>query len=107
MSDNNENDSAERRRHYVTQKEFETLRLDVFDHVDKRTEEIRTLIKSGFPEGNIEKHKEVHEKFIAESQDRLNMWKTLRDHVLKGIAWSGIGIICLAIWEYIKLEVRK
>jgi hemerythrin len=107
MSDNNENDSAERRRHSVTQKELETLRLDVFDHVDKRTEEIRTLIKSGFPEGNIEKHKEVHEKFIAEAQDRLNMWKTLRDHVLKGIAWSGIGIICLAIWEYIKLEVRK
>ena len=107
MSENKETDSLERRRHSVTQKDLETLRGEVLEHFDKKSEEIKTLIKSGFPDGNIEKHREVHEKFIAEAQDRMNMWKTLRDHILKGIAWSGIGIVCLAVWEYIKIEVRK
>jgi hemerythrin len=108
MSGNNEHEiSTERRRGSINHKDLETFRVEVFDHVDKRTEEIKSLIQSGFPEGNLEKHKDVHEKFIAAAQDRQNMWRSLRDHILKGIAWSGIGIVCLAVWEYIKIEVRK
>lgn len=108
MSGNNEHDtSTERRRNSISHKDLENLRVEVFDHFDRKSEEIKTLIKSGFPEGNLEKHKDVHEKFIAAAQDRQNMWRSLRDHILKGFAWSGIGMICLAVWEYIKIEVRK
>jgi hemerythrin len=107
MAVDKEDISTERRRSSINQKDLENFRVEIFEHFDKKSDEIKTLIKSGFPEGNLEKHKEVHEKFIAAAQDRQNMWRSLRDHLLKGFAWSGIGMICLAVWEYIKLEVRK
>lgn len=107
MAVDKDDTSTERRRSSLNQKDLENFRVEIFEHFDKKSDEIKTLIKSGFPEGNLEKHKEVHEKFIAVAQDRQNMWRSLRDHLLKGFAWSGIGMICLAVWEYIKLEVRK
>lgn len=107
MLENNKPILFERQKEPINYSDLQDFREEIFLHLDKNSEEIKTLIKSGFPEGDLPKHREVHEKFIANAQDRQDMWKSLRDHIIKGFAWSGIGILCLAVWEFLKAELRK
>lgn len=97
----------ERRRDAVNRSDLEAFRSQTFQHFDERFDQLERLIRSGFPDGNPEKHREVHEGYIAEARDRRAMWIGLRDHMLKGVGWGALTMFLLAVWEYIKAEVKK
>lgn len=76
-------------------------------HLDKRLNELETLVRSGFPDGNLLKHKELHEMHLLEEKERKAFWKDFKYRILQGGLWSATLFVALAVWEYIKVEVRK
>lgn len=77
------------------------------NHIDTKFAEVTTLIKSGFPDNDPRKHRELHEALIEEAADRRELWKSVREKTVTGAVYSGLIFIGLAIWEAIKTGVLK
>lgn len=95
----------------VTKEELEKKLLEgrsiMSSHIDTKFAEVTTLIKSGFPDNDPRKHREVHEALIQEAKDRRELWKSVREKTISGAVYSGLIFIALAIWEAIKSGVLK
>lgn len=76
-------------------------------HIDARFDEVTALIRSGFPDGDLDTHRKVHEGYMQEARDRAALWKSVREKTVTGVVWAMIGFIALACWEYMKAELRK
>lgn len=98
---------GERRRNAITKADLENYRAEMFAHIDAKFDELEMLIKSGFPHGDVEAHRRVHEGFIAEASERASLWKAIREKTIVGGVWAVLMLLVAAIWEYIKLEVKK
>jgi hypothetical protein len=76
-------------------------------HIDHRFDHLEGLIRSGFPDGDPLKHRAVHEGFITTAKDRSDLRKVIWERIITGGVWAGLGLIALAVWEYLKAGVRS
>jgi hypothetical protein len=76
-------------------------------HLDISFQELQDLIKSGFPDGDPHKHREVHERLLRQLSDKRELWKEVREKTISGAVYSALIFIALAIWEAIKSGVLK
>ena len=70
-------------------------------------ERLEKKIEDGFPEGNTTKHREVHERYIAQAADREALWKSIREKVLTGAVYAALIAVLTAVWQYIKADIHK
>lgn len=82
-------------------------RVIMISHIDTRFDQLRDLIKSGFPGGDPAKHREVHEALIRDAEDRRTLWKAVREKTITGGVYSAVIFIALAVWESVKSGVIK
>lgn len=82
-------------------------RVIMIAHIDTQFFQLKELIKSGFPHGDPSKHREVHEAFIRDAEDRRALWKAVREKTITGAVYSALIFIALAIWEAVKSGVIK
>ena len=93
-------DGAERRRLDATSTE------PILSHIDKRFDEMETLIRSGFPDGDIEGHRRAHETVIESAAGRAKLWSTVLEKTISGSVWAAIVLLAMALWEYVKGKIR-
>jgi hemerythrin len=65
----------------------------LYKHIDDRFDALEKLIKSGFPDGDPEEHRKVHEARIKEAKDRAEV----RLAVKKSLYSSGIWLAILTL----------
>ena len=76
-------------------------------HMDERFDALEKLIKSGFPEGNPEEHRKVHEGYIKEAKEREEVRMAVKKSLYSSGTWLAILTILAALASYFGIEVRK
>lgn len=76
-------------------------------HMDDRFDALEKLIKSGFPGGDPEEHRKVHEGHIKEAKEREEVRLAVKKSLYSSGAWLMIITIAAAVASYFGIEVRK
>ena len=83
-------------------------RSDKFQqHMDERFDALEKLIKSGFPDGNPEEHRKVHERRIKEAREREEVKLAVKKSLYSSGIWLAILTLVAALASYLGIEVRK
>ena len=76
-------------------------------HMDERFDALEKLIKSGFPGGDPEEHRKVHEGYIKEAKEREEVRMAVKKSLYSSGTWLAILTILAAVASYFGIEVRK
>ena len=76
-------------------------------HMDERFDALEKLIKSGFPDGDPEEHRKVHEGYIKEAKEREELRMSVKKSLYSSGIWLAILTILAAVASYFGIEVRK
>lgn len=97
----------ERRRNAVTHEHIQAYQAALRQHFDKRFDELEKMLRSAFPDGDLDGHRRAHQTVIAAAADRATLWKSVREKTISGSIWAGIVLLAAALWEYIKDQVKR
>lgn len=75
-------------------------------YLDKKMEEMRDWLKTGFPEGDPVEHRKYHQTQMKYMQDRIELWRDIRKKTLAGAIWLLLLGAGKAIWEALILRVQ-
>ena len=76
-------------------------------HMDERFDALEKLIKSGFPDGNPEEHRKVHERRIKEAKEKEEVRLAVKKSLYSSGIWLAILTLVAALASYLGIEVRK
>lgn len=76
-------------------------RKQILSHVDSQFDDLKKHIDSGFPNGDPGRHREVHEGYIKEAQDRRELWKSVREKTISSAVWAGLMLVAAAVYNYL------
>ena len=76
-------------------------------HMDERFDALEKLIKSGFPDGDPEEHRKVHERRIKEAREREEVKLAVKKSLYSSGIWLAILTGLAALASYFGIEVRK
>lgn len=82
-------------------------RTRLTEHTDRRFDELEALIRSGFPDGDLDGHRRAHAAVIAIQNEKDKLWSEVRTKIVTGAVWGACGLLALAAWEYLKAEIRR
>ena len=83
-------------------------RSDKFQqHIDDRFDALEKLIKSGFPDGDPEEHRKVHEARIKEAKDRAEVRLAVKKSLYSSGIWAAILFVLAALASYMGIEVKR
>ena len=60
------------------------------------------LIESAFPGGDAAAHRQAHEDMIRWVRARRRFFEEITFHLAKGGVWALIGLMLIALWNWIK-----
>lgn len=96
---------------YVTHAELDQRlaegRAAMIKHFDARFDDLERLLRTGFPNGDPAKHREAHEGLIQEAADSKALWRSVKEKTITSGVWAALGMLLLAVWEYVKAGVHK
>ena len=76
-------------------------------HMDERFDALEKLIKSGFPDGDPEEHRKVHEGYIKEAKEREEVRLAVKKSLYSSGTWLALLTLVAALASYLGIEVRK
>jgi len=83
-------------------------RFDMMEaHNETRWNEMKALVQSAFPNGDIEAHRRVHEGYIKNANDRADLWKAVREKTISGGVYAGAALLVMALIEAFKNWVKS
>ncbi len=82
----------------------------IITHIDRRfkefKEEIKTDLKSAFPDGDLDSHRRAHEEFIETAKD----WKKTKQAVIEKVistgVWSAVALLAVVLWNNFKDSLK-
>lgn len=83
-------------------------RSDKFQqHMDERFDALEKLIKSGFPNGDPEEHRKVHERHIKEAKEKEEVRLAVKKSLYSSGIWAAILFVLAALASYMGIEVKR
>ena len=79
----------------------------LYKHIDDRFDALEKLIKSGFPDGDPEEHRKVHEARIKEAKDRAEVRLAIKKSLYSSGIWAAILFVLAALASYMGIEVKR
>lgn len=76
-------------------------------YFDEKFKEITEVFKSGFPNGDIGKHRAVHEGYINKAEENKKFWFSIKEKIVSGAIWSTLLYVGFSVIEALKNEVKK
>lgn len=76
-------------------------------YFDEKFKEVTEVFKSGFPNGDIGKHRAVHEGYITKAEENKKFWFSIKEKIVSGAIWSTLLYIGFSVVEALKHEVKK
>jgi len=70
------------------------------EYINTKVTELEELIRDGFPNGDPRSHREVHETYIKESEEKSALWKSVREKLISGGVMAAVGFIVVALWNH-------
>lgn len=77
------------------------------EHIDARCDRLEDLYKSGFPGGDPEAHRRVHEGYIKDAKTRADLREAVIKQILTGAVWGTLVLLAGLAWTAFKAEVKK
>jgi hypothetical protein len=72
------------------------------DEVIRRVDDLH----KGFPNDDPDGHRRAHEALIAKEEARTQFYEDLRRELAKKGMWALIGLLGVALWQYVKSKVN-
>lgn len=69
---------------------------------EKYHKEMKTIVSLGFPEGDLESHRKIHELHIKYLANRNKLLTSVYEKTLTAIVWGGILFLGNALLEALK-----
>lgn len=69
--------------------------------------ELKEAINKGFPHGDPDAHRRVHEGYIKTAEERSKLWAGVKEKSVSGIVWFALIALGTAVWEWFRREVHK
>ena len=91
-------------------KPVEEVLCDSLKHIAKLEERIEDLeegMKRIVPNQDYEGHSMYHQMLIDKERRRAKLVDSIVEKTLSGLIWSAVLAVGLAVWSYIKLELKK
>ena len=76
-------------------------------HMDERFDALEKLIKSGFPNGDPEEHRKVHERHIKEAKEKEEVRLAVKKSLYSSGIWAAILFVLAALASYMGIEVKR
>lgn len=70
-------------------------------------EEMRKFVSSAYPDGDIDGHKSYHAALIEREKRRAKLWDAVIEKSLAGFVWFLLVTVGIALWNYLKFEIKK
>ncbi len=86
--------------------ELHKLREDFDSHREEETGRINAIVNA-FPERDFDEHFDYHEQKRQAAKSWGEIWLEVKKKVVSGVAWAFVLGIALAVWEFLKMELRK
>ena len=86
---------------------FDMRLAEIKEHFDGRLDAQEKMLRSAFPDGDLDGHRRAHETVIASAADMATLWKSVREKTISGSIWAGIVLLAAALWEYVKDQVKR
>jgi hypothetical protein len=71
------------------------------DEVIRRVDDLH----KAFPGGDWEGHRRYHEELIRKMEARSEFYEDLRSELARKGIWAVLGLVGLAMWQYLKTKV--
>lgn len=72
--------------------------LNVVSEQNRALQEIHSLFKKAFPEGDAEKHRQAHEDWIEKAEEDKVFWRKLKQHVINWAVVAALGWAGIILW---------
>lgn len=83
------------------------------EHIDKKLlpihqklDELVVLIKSGYPNGDVDGHRRAHEELMEHDIEKKKLWASVRTKLAESAAWTIIVAIAGALWYWVKGNIK-
>ena len=84
-----------------------TINDPILNHIDRRFDEFKELLKSAFPDGDIDGHRRTHEEYIKIAENRSKLWQAVLESVLKMGVWAGVVTLATILWTNFKDAITR
>lgn len=75
--------------------------------MDRRFDEIKTLLASAFPGGDPSEHRRYHDEVITFIHERRELFRSIREKTLTGLVWFILIGLGTAVWQYIRTKLGQ
>lgn len=79
-----------------------TVNEPILAHIDKRFDEVVALLRSAFPNGDIDGHRRTHEGEIKTAEKWSKIWQSVLESTLKMGVWAGVVTLATLLWSNFK-----
>lgn len=86
--------------------EIHKLREDFDNHAKEEYVHIHAIMKA-FPERDFDDHHDYHDQKRKAAKSWSEIILDIKKKVFGGVVWAFLLAVGLAVWEYIKVEIRK
>lgn len=83
-----------------------TMTDERLDALERWRDDMEQKWLAAFPGGDHIGHCAYHDLMIEEIRDRKRLIAAVQEKTISGLVWAGIVGLCLALWHYLKDQVR-
>jgi hypothetical protein len=97
--------------HLVKQIHSDVKHLDgklsshIIDEPKDTAKAIQKAITELVPNGDVSKHFNSHKSAFDSDDANKKMWRGIIEKTVGGVIWAALGLLALAIWEYVKKQL--
>jgi hypothetical protein len=82
------------------------LHPKVVQYVDSRLKETESRLLDAFPDRDPRGHLDAHKAWIERVDANKKLWAGVREKVVGAIIWSVITTVAIAVWSYLKDNLK-
>lgn len=64
------------------------------------------LIRSGFPHGDPVSHRNVHENYIKQAQERSQVWIGVKTKLIEASLWGALVLVGAMLWDSFRHSLK-
>jgi hypothetical protein len=79
---------------------------DRLDDLESWRDDMEAKFKAAFPLGDHEGHRRAHEVMMEELHERRRLRQAVVEKSVAGLVWAIMVALGIAVWQYIKREIK-
>lgn len=76
------------------------------DSLERWRDDLEKRFAEAFPGGDHVGHCRYHALMIEQIEWKKRLWRAVMEKTVAGLVWGTLAAIALAVWQYIKTQLR-